>query len=86
MSPRSRDNYGLYSDFNFNLVYGCRKVDKDGGCKYCYIDRYSSLKERTNLGTSRSSAFAAFERYHSKTRGLEATQLAKAECFSRLEY
>ncbi len=40
MAPRAKDNLGSYTDFNLNFIYGCKRVDAEGGCKFCYIDRF----------------------------------------------
>ncbi|HEV2120785.1 MAG TPA: DUF5131 family protein [Candidatus Bathyarchaeia archaeon] len=40
MAPRLPTNNGSYTDNNLNFIYGCRKVDAEGGCKHCYISRF----------------------------------------------
>src|SRR5437867_2327148 len=37
MAPRT--NQPVMSVDNINFLYGCRKVDTEGGCKNCYIAR-----------------------------------------------
>src|SRR6266571_4373111 len=61
MARRSASNLGSYTDFNLNFGYGCFKVDPEGGCKNCYIDRFTWQKEQTGLVDPFVGLFAPFK-------------------------